>query len=331
MKCFLRLCLYSLLLLVIAAGVVYWKFLQEAQPVDLSGQQEPKIVEIVEGSSAQGIGEQLEREGLIRSALVFRLLVRYGEHGANLKTGHFSISPSSTPQEIIAQLEEGKVLVRKITFPEGLTIEEMGAIVERAQIGTADEFNRMAKTEGKQFGDFPADLLGYLLPDTYEIPWKCTVRDMVEIMTARFDELARPLVDKKSPLDLASTVVLASLVEREAQVDSERPIIAGVYINRLAIDMLLQCDATIQFALGKQKEQLLYSDLDIESPYNTYRHPGLPPGPICSPGLAALQAAAHPQKSDYLFYVRNGIKNDGSHVFSRTEGEHNAAVNKYLR
>ena len=152
-------------------------------------------------------------------------------------------------------------------------------------------------------------------------------------MTDQFRSVVEPMIEKypNKPLSLKETVILASLVEREAQVASERPLIAGVYINRINKGMKLECDATVQFALGKQKAVLLYSDLEIASPYNTYRYPGLPPGPICSPGAASLEAAFNPKKSDYLFYVRNDVKNDGSHVFGRDFGEHQANIQKYQR
>ncbi len=331
MKYFLRFLLVLLLFAAGAAAYGYHEWQQMILPADIEGKREPQVVEIKDGVTATQIGEQLEQEGLIRSALAFRLLIRFGERPVSLKTGHFMISPSDTPQAIIAQLDEGAVLTRKLTIPEGLLIHEIAQIIDKNKICDSAEFVKLATAKGKDFGDFPANLTGYLLPDTYQLPWTCTAQELVTIMTSRFDELARPTVDAKSPLPLAQTIVLASLIEREARVDSERPIIASVYINRLNIGMLLQCDATIQYALGKQKEVLLYKDLEIDSPYNTYRFPGLPPGPICNPGLAAIKAAAHPQKTDYLFYVRNDIKGDGSHVFTTNETEHNRAVSKYLR
>lgn len=323
------LCLFCLLLAV--AGWAYYQYKDVLHPVDLNGTQEAKVVEIAPGATASSIGELLERESLVRSALAFRLLVRYKEKGDALQSGYYLISPAATPEQIIEQLTSGKVLTRKITFPEGLLIPQMADIIAKNKLCDTAEFVELATRHGKDYGDFPDNLLGYLLPDTYEVPWVCSADELLRIITSRFNELARPEVNNKSPLNLAQTIVLASLIEREAQVSSERPIIAGVYINRLNAGMLLQCDATIQFALGKQKEYLLYSDLEIDSPYNTYRHAGLPPGPICNPGLAAIKAAAHPQKNNYLFYVRNDIKADGSHVFTRTESEHNRAVNKYLR
>ena len=331
MKTFLRIVLFLFCILLAAAGWGYYKYKDILQPVDGSGNGKAKVVEIVSGDTAFSIGEKLEHEGLIRSALAFRLLVRYTEKGDALQAGYYRISSADTPQEILDKITSGQVLTRKITFPEGLLIHQMAAVIDKNKLCDSAEFIELASKHGKKYGDFPDNLLGYLLPDTYEVPWVCSADELLRIVTGRFNELARPEVDGTSPLGLSQTIVLASLIEREAQVAGERPVIAGVFINRLKIGMLLQCDATIQFALGKQKEYLLYSDLDIDSPYNTYKHAGLPPGPICNPGLAAIKAAAHPQKNKYLFYVRNDIKNDGSHVFTCSESEHIRAVNKYLR
>lgn len=331
MKVFLRIVFVLLLLALAGAGWLYYQYKDVLLPLDMTGKGEPKVVEVASGSTAGDIGAQLEKEGLIRSAQAFKYLVRHSNKSDSLQSGFYSISPSQSPEEIIEQLCQGRVLSRKVTIPEGLLIPQVGKILADKKICSAEEFVELASKHGKDYGNYPDNLLGYLLPDTYEIPWVCTADDMVRTMTERFEELARPQVDGTSPLDMPQTLVLASLIEREARVASERPVIAGVYINRLKIGMLLQCDASIQFALGKQKPVLLYSDLEIDSPYNTYKHAGLPPGPICNPGIAAIKAAAHPQKNDYLFYVLNEVKGDGSHVFTSNEADHARAVNKYLR
>jgi len=155
-------------------------------------------------------------------------------------------------------------------------------------------------------------------------------------MIGAFNDKVVPMYEKKKknlpyPLSLAQVVTLASLVEREAQLANERPIIATVYYNRLKKGMKLECDATIQYALGKPRHVLKYSDLRIKSPYNTYLHGGLPPGPIANPGLDSIKAVLEPERNDYLYYVRNDVKNDGSHVFSKTFNEHQAAIDKHQK
>lgn len=332
MKIFLRILSVLLLLLIIAGGVVFYYLHEAVKPVDIAGHGRSEVVEIKPGATAASIGQELQDLGLIRSAEAFRLLVRYSKKGDALKMGHFRISTESSPVQILEQLVKGQTLSKKITIPEGLTLKQIAEVVAKNQTCDAEEFLELVTKHGKDFGKhFPDNLEGYLLPDTYQIPWVCTAKDLATIMTRRFDELARPLWNEQCPLSLADTIVLASLVEREAQVAAERPIIAGVYINRINDGMHLECDATIQFALGKQKEYLLFKDLEIESPYNTYKNPGLPPGPICCPGLAAIKASVNPTKTDYYYYVRNDVKGDGSHVFSRNFTEHGNAIKQYQR
>lgn len=335
MKKFFKILGILLLVLVIlalaAAGTAYHYYTDALKPADPDGKSESQIIEIKQGMYAGEIAQMLEDKKLIKSALAFRIMMRLDEKGGDIKTGHFKISPQDTPDKILDILIKGDTLKKKITFPEGLTLEQTIALVKEKNVCDAAKFRELVTYEGKAFGNFPARLEGYLLPDTYEIPWVCSANELVTIMTSRFDELARPIWNEKSPLPFSDTIVLASLVEREAQVASERPLIAGVYVNRLRDKMLLECDATIQYALGKQKEILLYSDLKIDSPYNTYKYPGLPPGPICCPGTAAIEAACHPKSSPYYYYVRNDVKGDGSHVFSKNFAEHNRAIAKYQR
>jgi UPF0755 protein len=159
---------------------------------------------------------------------------------------------------------------------------------------------------------------------------------VIRVLVRAFNEIALKMYEEKKhelpvELTLHEVITLASMVEREAQVPEERPTIAMVYYNRLKKNMLLQCDATVQFALGKQKEILTYADLKIDSPYNTYLYKGLPPGPIANPGIKSIKAVLAPENNDYLFYVRNDVKNDGSHVFTRTYQEHQDAIRQYQR
>ena len=319
--------------LLIAGGVAFWGY-SKFKELDLPKADKTEVViyEVKPGATLRSLGEDLEKQGLLRSAKVFEFWGRYLEVGHLIKAGHYELSASMAPREMLGLIVAGRTATQKLTFPEGLTLEQCAKIVHKHKIGTEQEFLKLTKHNGKKYGKvFPADMEGYFLPDTYTLPLSCDVPHLVSTAAARFEELALPYHTKESPLSLHDTIILASLVEREAQVPQERPIIAGVYINRLNDGMKLECDATVQFALGKQKEYLLYKDLEIDSPYNTYKYAGLPVGPICNPGLESIKAACRPKKSDYYYYVRNDVKGDGSHVFGRNYSEHQQNIRKYQR
>jgi len=309
------------------AAVAYHYFQKLTTPLHPDSQ-ESVVFELREGMLGSDVSRALVEQGLIADEFSFRMLLRFHPRGRDLKIGAFALKPSRPPLGLFDDLLEGKPLTRKATFPEGLLIPEMAAIAKKASLlKDAGKFVKMARTQGKDYGEvFPANMEGYLLPDTYEFPYHCDEAVVLQRFVDEFRGRVLPLWEKKkakSPLkDLREVVVLASLVEREAQVDGERGLIAGVYINRLKLGMRLECDATVQFALGKTKPVLLFVDLEVDSPYNTYKYTGLPPGPIANPGLRSLEAAMAPTPSKYLYYVRNDIKNDGSHVFGKTYAEH---------
>lgn len=318
---------------IIGGAGLFW-FSQEIG-VAASESAEAVAYEIKPGTTGRMVADQLEDKELIVNALAFRLLLSYYEKkdGASLRAGHFMVDPKKDIKGVLGDLLHGEALTRKATIPEGYVKRQVADALEKQGIVPVRDFG-VALAEADLGWKFPKDLEGYLFPSTYEFPYDCTGPMAVKQMTDQFRAVAEPMMEKykgKAPLDLRQTVILASLVEREAQVASERPLIAGVYINRIRKGMKLECDATVQFALGKQKAVLLYRDLEIDSLYNTYRYKGLPPGPICSPGAASLEAAFNPKKSDYLFYVRDDIKNDGSHRFGRNFREHEANIRKYQR
>jgi len=309
-----------------------WFYMEVTVPA--SEVEEAVVYHVVPGSTGRTIAADLEEKNLIVNALAFRLLLSVYEKqkGAALQAGYFEVDPKKDIRGVLDDLLYSSPLTRTATIPEGYVKHQVAQSLEEQGVVSSNDFGQ-ALTSVEPGWKFPSDLEGYLFPSTYEFPYECTGEDAVRQMTGQFQAVVEPMLEKypNKPLSLRDTVILASLVEREAQVASERPLIAGVYINRLNKGMKLECDATVQFALGKQKEFLLYSDLEIASPYNTYRYQGLPPGPICSPGAASLEAAFNPKKSDYLFYVRNDVKNDGSHVFGRDFSEHEANIRKYQR
>ena len=309
-----------------------WFAMEVSEPA--STIEEPVVYHVPTGATGRSVSTDLEEKNLIVNGLAFRLLLSYYEkrNGVSLQAGYFQVDPKKDIRGVLDELLYGEPLTRKATIPEGYVKAQVATSLEEQGVVSSNEFGA-ALESADLGGQFPSNLEGYLFPSTYEFPYECTGEAAVRQMTDQFRSVVEPMIEKypNKPLSLKETVILASLVEREAQVASERPLIAGVYINRINKGMKLECDATVQFALGKQKAVLLYSDLEIASPYNTYRYPGLPPGPICSPGAASLEAAFNPKKSDYLFYVRNDVKNDGSHVFGRDFGEHQANIQKYQR
>ena len=236
-----------------------------------------------------------------------------------------------TTAQVVDKIARGDVYVRAITFREGLTNREMAALFESGSFGAAADFLTAARNV-KLVTDFdPAarDLEGYLFPDTYTLQRKTTAAQLVERMVSRFRKTLTPEMREEAGargLSVRQLVTLASLVEKETGKAEERPIVAGVYTNRLRVRMPLQCDPTVIYAMmlaGRYEGNIRREDLQMDSPYNTYRYPGLPPGPIAAPGEASLRAAAAPADVPYLYFVS---RNDGSHVFATTLDEHNRNV-----
>lgn len=328
MKFLLRLISLILLFAILAAGVVCWICYQLFVPADPTGKAAAVEFEVPTGASGGQIAHLLAQQGLIHYEDPFRLLLRYGPQVGDVKAGVFKLSPHDTPMDILQHLMKDTPLSRRATIPEGLVAPQVAQTLVNASVISNDRgFLALVHGHGKDYGRmFPDDLEGYLFPETYDFPWKCDAGQALVRMTSLFKDKIGPEWQKRRagcPLKtLREVVILASLVEREAQKNSERGLIAGVYVNRLKQAMPLQCDATVQYALGKQHAVVSYQDLKTDSPYNTYLHSGLPPGPIANPGFACLIAAMSPTPSDYLFYVRDDKKNDGSHVFSRTYSEH---------
>jgi UPF0755 protein len=251
-----------------------------------------------------------------------------------LEAGHYDLSTGMSTGEIVTALASGQARMSKVTFPEGYDLEEMGALLQQEQVCSKPDFLGAASNDlatevlGWPVPERAGTAEGYCFPETYYFlrgeDAETVVRALLEQMKLRFIAPEwGPAARAKPWGSLPQVVTLASIVEKEAKLDRERPLIAGVLVARLRRNMLLQADATVQYALGEHKARLTFEDLKVPSPYNTYLYRGFPPGPICNPGLPSLKAALHPQVTDYLFYV---AKPDGSHVFSRTYEEHKAAI-----
>ena len=326
-----------LVLLLVAAlvtvfGIAYT--IELLGPVSGSPNAKSVLVTIPAGKNARQIGEILAQKRLVRSPLSFVFASRLDHLSGEMHAGRYLLSPAMPPRQIAALLALGETAGNTVTVPEGFTIKQIAARLAGAGLVNEAQFLTLAQTQGKSFrvsGWTPpnANLEGYLFPDTYTIPKGATPREIVQLMLANFH--ARVVVpDGKAaarvPGGLPAVITLASLVEREAETDSDRPLIAAVYRNRLALGMRLQCDATVQYALPQHKARLFYADLRVDSPYNTYAHAGLPPTPIACPGLPSIRAALHPASVDYLYYVAGP---DGKrHIFSRTLAEQDAAIKR---
>jgi len=304
--------------------------------------QEPLEMEIPEGASTAEIGALLKEHGLIRKSWFFAPYVWWKGYAGKLKAGVYEIPPDAQIDEVLAILTEGKQNVVRVTIPEGFTVEQIAdrlAGIKELGIDREVFLEAVQKKEYKYsfVQNIPSNkdrkyyLEGYLFPSTYHFEKNTKPEEIVDRMLDQFNRrLEKEGVReelKRRNLTVDEWVTVASLIEREGRVQEELSTISGVIYNRLNRGMLLQVDATVQYALGKQKEILTYDDLKVKSPYNTYLNKGLPPGPIANPGEKALEAAMQPQKHDYLFYV---TRKDGSgkHYFARTEAEHQANINR---
>lgn len=324
---------------VVLAGAAFTLYLawQLLTPV---GAPQDRVYRLAPGATAAEVSKQLEAAGVIRSAQAFRLLLKATRTGDRLQAGEHHLSPSMTALQIRDELMKVVTLPAVlVTLPEGFTRKEVAdRVAHRLKGVTAKAFLAFTLYPRDTFPDRPwlppTDLEGYLFPDTYDFAADVTAKPVVERMLKRFEEVVLKMPEVKAGrfpggLSLHQSVILASLVEAEARTDADRPLIAGVYLNRLRRQMRLECDATVIYALD-QRKVLSLDDLKVESPYNTYVHEGLPPGPICNPGRKSVDAALHP-RGDYLFYVRNDVKGDGSHVFARTFEEHEENIRRYAR
>jgi UPF0755 protein len=315
-------------LFLLGMGLLYWAVLLPA------GKGQAQTVRIAKGASLRYVAHKLKERGLIRSETAFRLIAR--RSWTKVRQGEYRFQPPINPLRILDKLVKGQVEAYWVTVPEGFTLQQIASLLAERQLATKNDFLTAASAASQLDTEFPkptGSLEGYLFPDTYRLDARQDMSAaLIVAMVRRFDEVVwKGLLKGKAPqtgLTLHELVTLASLVEGEAKKDEERPIIAGVLLNRLRMGKKLECDATVQYALGDHKSRLLYADLQYPSPYNTYLHEGLPPGPINNPGLASIEAALKPADTPYLYYV---AKPDGSHIFSRTPEEHQAAIARVRR
>jgi UPF0755 protein len=290
------------------------------------------VVIVPAGASGHDVARLLQSSGIIGSAAQFELLARVKRQQSAMKAGEFDFAPHLSMAQVLRQVVAGgRQVAVWVTIPEGFTAKEIARTLAAHALGQAAAFQAVfLHTHFDIDGVRAPTLEGYLFPDTYLIPTNAAPAQIAGILTDQFrKELPADATVQAKHLgySVPQIVTLASLIEREAKADDERALMAGVYYNRLRLGMPLEVDATIEYTFAHHKDTITYADLARDSPYNTYKHTGLPPTPIANPGRPSLVAALHPRKSGYLYYVYMG---NGHHAFSRTLAEHNANVARYL-
>jgi len=316
------------------AGFAGYRLYQSAREPYRGYEGPEAIVEVPRGAGPRAIGDRLVEAGVVRDSLTFRVALWLTGDDRRLQAGEYRFDQPVSPIDAIGKIARGEVILIPLTFREGLTIQEMAEIFGASGFGSAEDFLAASKNVSLIASIDPEarDLEGYLFPDTYALPRHADAALVVSQMVGRFQEVLTPEVRagaERQKLSVRQLVTLASLVEKETAVPDERTVVAGVYANRLRIGMLLQCDPTVIYALqlaGRYDGNIRRDDLTFDSPYNTYRYAGLPPGPIAAPGQGSLEAAASPADVDYLYFVS---RNDGSHVFAETLAEHNRNVQQW--
>ena len=336
-----------LLLIILISGGGYLYIDSALKPVD-SGSKKLKNVDIPIGSSVTGIGETLESNGIIKSAKVFKYYVKLKNEGGFM-AGEYQLSPSMDVPEIVSRLKTGKVLAEasfKITIPEGKQLQEIAAMMAKATKQKEDNvFNKLndkefIKTLMAKYPDILTEeilnssvkypLEGYLYPATYPFYKKNpSVEEMVTAMLNKTRTVLSAYTEesKKKKLSVHQLLTMASLVEEEATEKADRKTIASVFYNRIEKGMMLQTDPTVLYAKGKHKERVLYKDLEVDSPYNTYQNTGLPPGPIANAGKSSIEASLEPENTNFYYFLATA---DGDVIFTKTLEEHNKEKAKHI-
>lgn len=303
--------------LAIAVHYVYFTFPFHSEKTEV-------IMVIEPGTTVAQIASDLTRTEVIDNPALFKAIARTRGVDRGLKAGRYRFERGQSEAMTVAILAKGSTVGERVTIPEGLTVRQIGSLLSREASVDSIRFVSLSTDEAfiKSLEVKVTNLEGYLFPDTYNIFWRMDAARVIGMMVGRLFEIFDE-THQEQAIRMGNTLhhilTMASMVEREAMVSGERPLIAGVLYSRLRMGMPLQCDATVQYALPKHKELLTYRDLEVKSAYNTYLHRGLPPGPICSPGASSIEAALYPEDTEYLYYVALG---DGSHLFSRTKREH---------
>ena len=317
------------MLLAVGGGWFLWR----AVTSPYKGYPQPsKMVEIRRGLRTAAILRHLQAEGVVRDAYIPLIYMKLVRHGESLKAGIYEFSKPASAADILDKLIRGDVVLRSVTIREGLDRFAIGRLFAAESFGRPADWDKITADPEpvRDIAPQAQSLEGYLFPDTYKFNPGTPPRAIVQAMTQNFRKhFGGEMNYITTGLDLHQTVILASIVETEAKLPEERPLVASVYLNRLRLHMLLGADPTVIYALKlahRWDGNIHKPDLQIDSPYNTYRFPGLPPGPVANPGLASLRAAAAPAQTNFLYFV---ARHDGSHAFSSTLEEHNRNVQRY--
>ena len=306
-------------------------------PVDDASAAE-EVIQISSGMSAMEIGNLLVEKRLIKSVLMFRLASILNGTSRSLKAGEYTLSRDMGTFQILSKIASGEAALYAFTIPEGVTLSRIAGYWEERGFGTADDFVRASGNSEirKKYGIDSDSLEGYLFPDTYMLPHGISEQEAIDEMLRQFDKNIWGLMDGDANSGTASTVKtelsrhevisLASIIEKEAKLEEEKPIISAVFHNRLRRGRKLESCATVLYCLDYSRRKLTRDDLNTKSPYNTYIHEGLPPGPICSPGLSSIAAALNPSKDRFLYFVS---KNDGTHYFTESYRDFLNAKRRY--
>jgi len=316
-------------LLLAALGAAAWAWWELDQPY--RGFEQPVTIEFPKGTSTMRMGAQLAQQGVVRWGWQFALL-RLLRPRARLQAGEYLFKEAASAREVFDRIERGDVFFYELLVPEGSNIFEIARIVDQMGLIKAEQFLEAARDTApiQNLAPKARSLEGYLFPSTYRLTRHTTAAQLARMMVEQFRNVWGQL---RTQADPHQTVTLASLVEKETAVGSERAQVASVYVNRLKKGMKLDCDPTTIYAAlleNRYRGTIFQSDLDSRHPYNTYRNPGLPPGPIANPGLASLKAALHPAETDYLYFVAVAGAN-GKHQFSESFAQHQRAVSQYRR
>jgi len=325
--------IFLLLAVFAGGGWLAWSLLQPVTPAAQT------LVLLHPGYSTRRIASELKAAGVIRSADAF-VLWHYLRHRRSLKAGEYLFEKSATSIDVHRRLAHGDVYFHTVVIPEGFNIFDIAQAIQNAGLGSSDEFLKVATSDTALIADLAPDaktLEGYLFPNTYEFTRMQTMQDMAAAMVKQFRQVAREIgLVADAPggaqtTDLQPTVILASIIEKETAAPEERALVASVYENRMAQHEALQADPSVIYAellQGSYSGALHHADMQFKSAYNTYTHPGLPPGPIGNPGKVSLEAAMHPANTGYLYFVSNG---NGHHRFAHSLEEHNKNVAAYRK
>lgn len=329
MRAFLSLLATAFVLIILAGGFLFYAYNLYASEGPLK---DKATVVIDRGSGVSSIAHRLENENIIHNAFIFKVAARLTGQQSRLKAGEYEFEPYQSMESVLQKIAAGNIVVRQITFPEGLTSFEMVRLLNDNEDLTNGGENKIE--------DLPPE--GSLLPQTYRYEKGDTAQDIIERMKISMDKVLNEAWEsRRSDLPITTkeeALILASVIEKETGKPEERETVAGVFVNRLEKGMMLQTDPTVIYAItkGKHKNEgkgplgrrLLTKDLQIDSPYNTYKYVGLPPTPICNPGKASIEAALNPEENDYIFFVADGT---GGHVFAKTAAEHERNVREWRK